>query len=158
MAQYLTVLNGGKLIQHVNNHRNSNHTIEFKRGVVLNVSSDHHQMMYPYDLKPENYELIAYAQKYLSDIYLNGNNENIQLPDNFLEPEIIYYPKTNSLCIQPHPEWDINSNSSNYLLQLINNYLFEKERRIEENFDDYYEQEEPIFLQGELQSKKLNNH
>lgn len=112
-AQLLTVLNQGKLIQHVENHNNSNHRItmtqdsDYEDGYVYNISlpSDHHQMMYPYNLKDDQYELLAHSEFFLSETYLNGNNEEIKLPNNFLEPEIVYYKNNNSLAIQPHPEW-----------------------------------------------------
>lgn len=135
-AQFLTVLNGGKLIQHVNNHKNSNHSIETIYGTIINIPSDHHQMMFPYILKENSYQLIGYSERYLSNIYFNGQDKNIELPSNFLEPEIVYYNNTNSLCIQSHPEWAINSKDSNYLLKIIDKLLFNNKKN---SFDeDYY--------------------
>jgi len=131
-AQLLTVYNGGQLIQHVEGHKNNDQVIEIKIGnhnssYDIKVSSDHHQMMYPYNLPENYYELIGYSKNFQSNTYLNGDNNEIDLPKNFLEPEIIYYPGKNSLCIQSHPEWCIDSEGSNYCLSLIHKYLFKNE-------------------------------
>jgi gamma-glutamyl-gamma-aminobutyrate hydrolase PuuD len=134
-GQLLTVYNGGKLIQHVEGHKNNNQVIEIvvEKEFILNieVSSDHHQMMFPYNLPESHYELIGYSKKFQSNTYLNGANEEIKLPKNFLEPEIIYYKNKNSLCIQAHPEWCIGSEGSNYCLKLINKYLLKNKDKNE---------------------------
>jgi len=134
-AQLLTVYNGGRLIQHVEGHKNNDQLIEIsKNGFIIKVSSDHHQMMFPFNLNEEHYELIGYSKNFQSSTYLNGDNQEIELPKNFLEPEIVYYPAKNSLCIQSHPEWCIGSEGSNYCLKLIENYLLNN-RKKEETFE-----------------------
>lgn len=105
-SQLLTVLSGGKLIQHVEGHTRS-HTIISKYPDInykYVITSTHHQMMFPYNLKEESYDIIAYSEYFLSNTYLNGKNLEVDLPDNFVEPEIVFYKDTNSLCIQGHPE------------------------------------------------------
>lgn len=107
-SQFLTVMNGGKLIQHVDNHGiYGTHKI----AVMLNgavkeydITSTHHQMMFPYNLKKEDYKIIGWSFPKRSNTYLNGKNQEIELPDNFVEPEIVFYPKSKCLCIQGHPE------------------------------------------------------
>ena len=106
-SQFLTVMNGGKLVQHVENHAIGGlHSITFDYILhsKMEITSTHHQMMYPFDLPKKDYILCAYSTKYLSPIYLNGNDKNMELHDDFLEPEIVYYPNSNSLAIQGHPE------------------------------------------------------
>ena len=107
-SQLLTAFSGGKLIQHVAGHAIGKvHEIAMKHpygGSVFNITSTHHQMMYPYSLDEENYQIIASSKYYLSNTYLNGNDDNIVLPKNFEECEIVFYPKSNSLGIQGHPE------------------------------------------------------
>lgn len=129
-AQLLTVYNGGKLIQHVEGHKNNNQVIEYvvNQSITkkMEVSSDHHQMMFPYNLPEKKYELIGWSKNFQSNTYLNGKNEEIKLPKSFLEPEIIYYDYTKSLCIQSHPEWCIGSTGSNICLNLIKKYLLDK--------------------------------
>lgn len=123
-AQFLTVANGGKLIQHVENH-NQDHNIELNikeinsclnnnyylvdepgdESMVLKMTSTHHQMMFPFNLDKNYYKILAHSEYNRSNIYLNGKNENINLPSNFVEPEIVWYPNSKSLAIQGHPEY-----------------------------------------------------
>jgi gamma-glutamyl-gamma-aminobutyrate hydrolase PuuD len=126
-AQFLTVVNGGKLIQHVTNH-NTDHNISINNSLEIPITSSHHQMMFPYDLPKEQYELIAHSTYFKSNTYLDGNNEEIKLPKGFLEPEIVYYPNSNSLCIQGHPEWmNPDCKTVTYINNLINSKLFKNE-------------------------------
>jgi len=138
-AQFLTVMNGGKLVQHVENHTQT-HKITLLRkffpnpiGIGRNssvrtnqyeITSTHHQMMYPFNLKRHKFELIGWSKYNRSSIYLDGKNEQIKLPDDFLEPEIVFFKNTSSLCIQGHPEFpNCNSSTKKIILNLIKNKL-----------------------------------
>lgn len=104
-SQFLTAMQGGKLIQHVNNHGLSGtHKIRWFDGTYSDITSTHHQMCYPFDLSAEHYRILAWTPQRLSTEYFNGNNTPMNLPKDFVEPEIIYYPTTNCLGIQGHPE------------------------------------------------------
>jgi len=106
-SQFLTVMCGGKLIQHVEGHGiGGTHPIDivYPFEQKVEITSTHHQMLYPFNLPKENYLMCAYSTNHRSGVYLNGNNENISLPEDFVEPEIVYYPKYTSLAIQGHPE------------------------------------------------------
>lgn len=102
-AQLLTVLAGGKLIQHVEGH-GEKHYISIKDFGDYMIPSTHHQMMYPYELNRKNFELKAWSSNFRSTTYLDGNNKEIETPIDFLEPEIVEYPSIKALCIQGHPE------------------------------------------------------
>ncbi len=137
--QLLTILSGGKLIQHVEGHCRD-HSMVLNNGLKYNITSSHHQMIYPFDLNEKDYELIAYSEYFQSNTYLNGDNEEIELSNNFLEPEIVYYKKTNSLCIQGHPEWShCEKRTSNMCLNLIDKYLKEFKGVREKNDLGYYQ-------------------
>lgn len=124
-SQMLTVLNGAKLIQHVEGHC-KDHDIILNKGLRYKITSSHHQMLYPFNLNEKDYELIAYSEYFQSKTYLNGDNEEIELPKNFLESEIVYYKHSDSLCIQGHPEWShCERRTSNMCLNLIDKYLKE---------------------------------
>lgn len=124
-SQLLTVLSGGRLIQHVEGH-DKDHSILLNNRLRYYITSSHHQMLYPFDLNKKDYELIAYSEYFQSKTYLNGNNEEIELSKDFLEPEIVYYKNTNSLCIQGHPEWShCEKRTSLMCLNLIDKYLKE---------------------------------
>lgn len=120
-AQFLNVMSGGRLIQHVNGHTTS-HDITTVEGLNLNITSTHHQMMYPYDVK--HHTLIAWSKYFRSETYLDGRNEEHEIPINFLEPEIVHFTNTNSLCIQGHPEYDSCSEETvTYCQDLISNLI-----------------------------------
>lgn len=125
-AQALTVFSGGELIQHVTNHAISgSHKIHLiNEDVDINITSTHHQMMWPFYLPKKDYSILAKSTLDLSTTYLNGDNEERMLPNNFIEPEIVYYKKTNCLCIQGHPEYmPKDSSAVRYINVLIREYL-----------------------------------
>jgi len=154
--QLLTVLSNGKLIQHVKGH-GKDHSMIFKNGSRYNITSSHHQMIYPFDLNKKDYELIAYSEYFQSDTYLNGDNEEIKLHKNFLEPEIVYYKNTNSLCIQGHPEWShCDKKTSTMCLNLIDKYLKEFKKSKESNTSQFLQS--PSDYCGDNQYNENNNH
>jgi anthranilate/para-aminobenzoate synthase component II len=123
-SQFLTVMNGGKLIQHVEGHAQGPHQIMDLKTGKYEITSTHHQMMYPYNLPKTHYELIAFSTYFKSNTYLNGENKEIEIPKDFLECEIVYYPNSNSLAIQGHPEtMSVQSSGRNACLQHIRKYL-----------------------------------
>ena len=131
-SQFLTVMAGGKLIQHVTGH-GGEHEIQINRAgspgrfSTYRISSTHHQMMYPFSLNKAQYKLLAWSKKFRSDTYLNGDNEEIALPEDFLEPEIVFYEKDKSLCIQGHPEFaDTPAETLRLIKSYINTYLMKK--------------------------------
>lgn len=127
-AQFLTVMAGGSLIQHVDGHT-SDHDIDIPMlGTIVKATSTHHQMMYPYELSKKQYELLAWSRYFKATTYLNGRNEEVKLPKDFLEPEIVYYRNINSLAIQGHPEMGhAIAEFKNACRDIINN-IYEKQR------------------------------
>ena len=127
-AQFLTVMNGGKLIQHVNNHAISGtHALDMKYlqdSDNFYITSTHHQMMSPYNLDKEKYDILATSRNFLSNTYLDGINQEKEIPKDFEECEIVFYPESRSLCIQGHPEFSSCPENTQYeCLNLIGNYL-----------------------------------
>lgn len=105
-AQLLTVLSGGRLFQHVNNHERSHEAVVQYPGEegteTMIVTSSHHQMM---DLSGHTNVRVLGWSKPLSSTYENGDGV---LPKSLWpsrDIEIAYFPLTNALCHQPHPEW-----------------------------------------------------
>jgi gamma-glutamyl-gamma-aminobutyrate hydrolase PuuD len=102
-AQFLCVMNGGKLIQNVNNHAQfGTHPIRgLKYSDDWEITSTHHQMQYPFNLEESQYAILYYAPR--RSQYYEG--EGIQEP--IIEPEIVLYKvegKPKCLAIQGHPE------------------------------------------------------
>jgi GMP synthase-like glutamine amidotransferase len=127
-AQFLTVMSGGKLIQHVNGHGMSgSHPLNMKHLGIdgeFKITSTHHQMMFPYNLEKKDYEIIATSSYFLSNTYLDGINQEKELPKDFEECEIVFYPNSNSLCIQGHPEYsNCPKDTIQECLNLIEQYL-----------------------------------
>lgn len=115
-AQLLTVLSGGKLIQHVNNH-NRSHQIVTDDFRTMDAYADHHQQMWPEDIF---HHLIAWAEGQGTSYCEYGKEAK-----DAKEPEIIWIPDTRSLCIQPHPEWMEEGKAfPEYCRELVKKYIF----------------------------------
>lgn len=128
-AQFLTVMNGGSLIQDVTNHC-QDHKIRTKDGRTILVTSTHHQMMAPPPPETADIELIAWSDYARSHHYWDGDNKDcrgkLEVCEN-LEPEIVWYPESRSLCIQGHPEYmKQDQEFPEYCRELIKTYIFEE--------------------------------
>lgn len=118
-GQFLNVMNDGKLWQHVNNHaiRGSHEVIDKRTGeVVHNMTSTHHQMMIP----AVDGQVIAVANlathKKAEKLEWNGE------PKTWDDVEVVWYKNTNSLCFQPHPEFQ-HGDCRNYFLDLLDEFV-----------------------------------
>ncbi len=99
--QLLGVLNGSILIQDVTHHAGSSHYMVNKDGEGYPITSLHHQMVYPFDMKPEDYEILYWSETKRSSHYLG---DKVDPKKVVVEPEVIWFPKTKSLGVQGHPE------------------------------------------------------
>lgn len=103
-SQFLCVMNGGKLIQNCDRHAIwGTHEIINDNGGSYQITSTHHQMAYPFDLDPENYKILYWAN-HRSTIY---EGDKIDPQKVTKEPEITLYHLENKpkcIGIQGHPE------------------------------------------------------
>lgn len=116
-GQFLNVMSGGSMYQHVDKHATGHrHTLQDREtGKVISVSSTHHQMM---DRGPSG-ESIAVAKLggfkqcvHGGAVFDVGHGE----PDT----EVVYYPNTKALCFQPHPEFfGLDDECFQYYFELI---------------------------------------
>jgi putative glutamine amidotransferase len=114
-SQFLCAMAGGKLVQH--QHHPSRHNINTKDGLVIEVTSSHHQRQYPFGLC--EFELIGWCS--LSPFAWGEENEDLSGKP---EVEIAYYPKIKALAIQSHPEWqDLDSPSIAYFRNLLDKHM-----------------------------------
>lgn len=90
-AQFLTVMNGGKLHQHVTGHTSS-HGIKTLENELIQVTSTHHQVMRP---EGTTHQMLAWDERH-----------------GVAHPEVVEYPLTNSLAIQFHPEYMAGESSA----------------------------------------------
>ena len=115
-AQFLCVMSGGKLVQHITGHQQS-HFIENSEGETCYVTSSHHQMMLP----PEDAKAFAWASPKLSDCY-EGANGSLSVEREY---EGVYFPNTKSLGVQWHPEWMTSgADGFEYTMTLIAKLLY----------------------------------
>lgn len=95
-AQLLCVLNGGKLYQHSEPTIQS-HAIVVNDGTIFpNVIAGHHQIMQP----KGNFVLLGWNEEL---VRVWKNNTDSELIRN--TAEVVWWPETKCLAIQPHPEW-----------------------------------------------------
>lgn len=130
-SQFLCVVNGGKLVQDVQNHGLwgthgiTNGEIEYE------ITSTHHQMQYPYNLHKEDYDILFTASALRSPYHYKGDNIE---PDVIIcngEPEIVLYHKKGMpkcLAIQGHPEY-MRPNAP--VVEMLNNLINETLNSIE---------------------------
>jgi gamma-glutamyl-gamma-aminobutyrate hydrolase PuuD len=98
-GQFLNVMSGGSLWQHVDRHAiHGVHTAyDVVNGDELMVTSTHHQMMIP----AEEGAFVLLVAKESQVKQSDSHTETL----SGLDTEAVFYEKTNCLCYQPHPEY-----------------------------------------------------
>jgi len=118
-AQLLTAYAGGCLIQHVTNHSTSHKIEDTVTGEKLTVTSAHHQMCDP---RNTEHKIWAVSAPNRSDMYVSA----VDVPKDWVEPEVIFYPKLKAIAIQGHPEFTANDSAfSVYSRRLLTRMLEE---------------------------------
>lgn len=119
-GQFLNVVNGGKMYQHVNNHAigGTHSLIDLPTGVVHHVTSTHHQMM---RAGPSGEVVaIAHGRSEFRENMIDGKlNEEYGAHDDV---EVVFYEDTKSLCFQPHPEFNC-APCAEYFFKLVERHL-----------------------------------
>lgn len=104
-GQFLNVMCGGQMIQHVHGHTQS-HLIYMNGGQnSMMATSTHHQMMIP----GENGLLLAWGT-------IVGEHDT----------EVVFYEHDRCLCFQPHPEYRSFPELEEYFFGLVNNLLLNR--------------------------------
>ena len=117
-GQLLNVLSGGEMWQNVNKHGLAGtHTmVDLITGEMIEVTSTHHQMMIPH----KDCEVLAIAWE-ANKFEAGHPNTNRESPPH--DTEVVWYRSTNSLCFQPHPEYDYApEDCTNYFFGLIQTF------------------------------------
>jgi hypothetical protein len=108
-GQFLNVMNGGRMWQHVDNHGRYHELTDLETGTIHSVSSTHHQMMRP-SLEATLVAIAHESTKKIAakDWWMYNVADNVR-PKNFVredyDTEVVWYEKTKCLCFQPHPEF-----------------------------------------------------
>lgn len=103
-GQFLNVMNGGKMWQHVNNHAGvgSHKCVDLDTGHMFEATSTHHQMMKPH----KSGKVLVIAKETTRKECIGKNGQVISLlGSNGQDVEVLFYLKSKSLCFQPHPEF-----------------------------------------------------
>lgn len=121
--QLLSALNGALLIQDQPNP--GNHFVYTHDSKKFLINSLHHQAVYPFNLPKEDYSILGYTKNLLS-YHENGLKKEMYPP---VEVEMIYFPKTQCLGIQCHPEMMQYSpehfkEGLEYFTLLLNRFMF----------------------------------
>jgi len=121
-AQFLNVMNGGKLYQDVGGHAiaGTHHAYSLLRHESVRVTSTHHQMMIP---SPDGI-LEAWATAVgTNKTRMEGAHRTVVDKGDVVDPEVVFYPESNSLCFQPHPEHYGQVETRDYYFELLSHYL-----------------------------------
>lgn len=98
--QFINVMCGGEMYQHINHHAGMRHEAEFPAlGKTLMVTSTHHQLV-----KPDWGEAlpVAWSSPNLSDIYIGPDCEKVDGPEKEIESAV--FPNYGAFGVQFHPE------------------------------------------------------
>jgi len=98
-GQFLNVMSGGRMYQHVYKHVNDHEITDLQTGEVVYVSSTHHQMIMP---SPRG---LLVAASYLHGEREWYDGEIFQRDVSQQDNEVVWYEHTKALCFQPHPEF-----------------------------------------------------
>lgn len=129
-GQFLNVMSGGAMWQDVNNHTRAHEMVNLLKvpGIEddkIRVTSTHHQMMIP----GKKGEEIAIALNESRTAGLATQYSSaIRRPYPKWDTEVVWYPETNSLCFQPHPEYTDAAPMTNYFFKLLDHFFF-KDRK-----------------------------
>lgn len=119
-GQFLNVMSGGKMWQHVNNHAIGGvHDLILTNQApdignkLFKVTSTHHQMMIAGE------EGIVWG---IANLSTSRESDKEREYGHYDDTEIVFYPHTNSLCFQPHPEYvNIDHECQELYFNLIKN-------------------------------------
>lgn len=117
-GQFLNVMNGGKMYQHVLAHTRYHQAVDVATGKELLVSSTHHQMMRPAEVGAE---VVTIAHQNESKEWMEDGKICVCFEDP--DTEAVWYAQTRCLCFQPHPEFDGIEDCTNYFFELIDRYI-----------------------------------
>ena len=141
-GQFLNVMNGGSLFQHVDNHGLGGTHKAWITGALLpiEVTSTHHQMMVPNYSAQFTLVMTAHQskKKHSMSALRNEVYETIHHPpnDHATDVEALFYPETRSFCFQPHPEYSGKhvAETRDVYFEFLDRYLFSD--AIEEDLRD----------------------
>jgi len=130
-GQFLNVMNGGQMWQDVNNHgiHGTHKVIDLLNDKEIQCTSTHHQMMVANEKEGEvigiAYEATRWENDKLRLAIQNQDNPTKRTGScPKYDTEVVWYPKTRSLCFQPHPEnYNAPDECKDYFFDLIDRLI-----------------------------------
>lgn len=96
--QFLNVMDGGKMVHHLDSHAGVNHRMLTHEGEIIRVNSLHHQMILP----KKSAIITGVAPYKLSSEYIGANDTIFKYEEDEIEAAI--FPEIMSFGVQYHPE------------------------------------------------------
>lgn len=132
-AQFLNVMNGGRMWQHVAGHCGNHDIVEVlpaksnRKPRGFKVTSTHHQMMRP-KIEDDTLILAVGVDGEGKPICKSRQSfkELVEGTDtkNYPDYEVVFYNRTRSLCFQPHPEFpSAPKDCTQYFDELLEEYI-----------------------------------
>lgn len=116
--QFVNVMSGGFMYQHITNHGGFHDAYFPCDDTVRQVTSTHHQLV---GLQ-ENAIPIAWASPKRSQIYIGPDVQQVRAPEHEIEAAI--FPNTNAMGVQYHPEMmPKNDPTRQHYTQMISNFM-----------------------------------
>lgn len=129
--------NGGTLWQDVNGHEHCHHSVRDKiTGEEVMVNSLHHQMLkITPELLEKGCEVIASSvrttYKQGQDFTWSRAENCFKNTDDWMDinsdPEVVWWPKTRSLLVQYHPEFN-HPSTTDYFFRLMSRYYWNEKQ------------------------------
>jgi len=106
-GQFLNVMNGGKMWQHIMNgkHASSHDATDIQTGKTITVSSTHHQMMEPAKVA-NSFSILLVSNLGCTKEKVTKSNIILSVSGHKQDVEALLYYNTACLCFQPHPEFE----------------------------------------------------
>jgi hypothetical protein len=120
-GQFLNVMCGGSMFQHVDKHTASHSVYDIVDKTYYSCTSTHHQMMIP--KLPEG-TVIGVVPISLCTFKEKANKDSSTTQEKNLgrDTEVVFYQKEKALCFQPHPEYH-DDPCREWYFNLIHAYL-----------------------------------
>lgn len=95
-AQLSCALSGGSVYQHIEGGHHTDHSVKTEDGNILYTSSCHHQAL---NVNGTVNKVLAWDNERVTKVFTDVDEDKVIIP------EVVYFPKTNCIAIQGHPEW-----------------------------------------------------
>ena len=111
-GQFLHVMNGGEMYQHVDNHAlaQGHKAVDVITGESFDVTSTHHQMIKADESRKDMLIVLCATEstwkEEMAGEHIHSDGILATMDRHAKDVEAVYYDSTQSFCFQPHPEYE----------------------------------------------------